>query len=854
MRFDEIDGAQSRDRCVRFTGNLLALLQAWLRSSLPATPLWLVTRGARSVLDGDVVDPAQAGPWGLARAAELEHPELRLRRIDLDPGARDDLEPLLQELAHPAGGDTEVAWRGGNRWVPRLVRAEPEAAPAAMRRWCLEATSSGRLDGLRRLPATAREPAGDEVEIEVHAAGLNFRDVLNVLDMVPGAAGPLGGECAGVVRRIGAAVRDLAVGDEVMAFARGSFASHVVVRSRYVVRRPRTLSMVEAASTPIAFLTALYALERLARLRRGERVLIHAAAGGVGLAAVQVAQRIGAEVFATAGSLAKRRFLERRFALRHVFDSRSLDFASAIHSATGGEGVDVVLNALSDEFIGASVAALARGGRFLEMGKRGIWSEQRMREERPDVSYFPFDLGDAVEGDPTLAPDLFAELQSQFATGVLRPLPVAVFGLGDSDKALRTMAQARHIGKVVLRADPPRGASIDEHGSYLVTGGFGALGLHVARWLADRGAKHLVLCGRRSPGLDAEQLIDQLRGRGVLVDTMQSDVADGTDITALLERVAARGKALRGVVHAAGVLDDAVLLDQTEERLRRVIDPKLEGAWHLHRLTCALPLDFFVLFSAGAAMLGSPGQAGYCAANLALDAFAQARRSVGLPATSVAWGPWSDGGMAASLSRRDANRWRQRGVASLSTADALALLEAALQGGDASVAALSMDWKRFLSSAPPGTRFERLAARPRATKEPPAAQPPLTARIEAALPAERRHLLAMYLREQARAALGIDAAVEFDERRPLKELGLDSLMAVELRNALALALGKPLPATLLFDFPTLASLGEYLAGLLGLDVAAVRRTAQMAQLGAVAQLSEAEAEALLLAEIEDARE
>jgi acyl transferase domain-containing protein/NAD(P)-dependent dehydrogenase (short-subunit alcohol dehydrogenase family)/acyl carrier protein len=854
MRLDDGDDLELCARCTRFTGDALALLQARLRSSMPAMPVWLVTRGARCVRDGDVVDAAQAGPWGVARVARLEHPELQLRCIDLDPSARDDFESLVQELQHPAGVDAEVAWRGGNRWVPRLMHATPEAAYATMPRWCLEASSGGGFDGLQRVAASVREPGPGEIEIEVQAAGLNFRDVLNVLDMVPGAAGPLGGECAGVVRRIGAGVTDLAVGDEVMAFARGSFASHVVVRSHHVAPRPPTLTTAEAAAMPVVFLTALYALERLARLRRGERVLIHAAAGGVGLAAVQVAQRIGAQVFATAGSPAKRRFLQRRFGLHHVFDSRSLDFASAIRSATGGEGVDVVLNALSDDFIGASVAALAHGGRFLEMGKRAIWSEQRMRAERPDVSYFPFDLGDAAEADSTLVPNLFAELQSQIAAGLLRPSPVAVFGFGDADKAFRTMAQARHIGKVVIAAEPTRGARIDEHGIYLVTGGFGALGLHVARWLAGRGAKHLVLCGRRAPSAAAAQMIDELRGRGVLVSVEQADVANNSDIAAVLGRMVVCGKPLRGVVHAAGVLDDAVLLEQSDERLQRVIEPKLEGAWQLHRMTRAMPLDFFLLFSAGAAVLGSPGQAGYCAANLALDAFAQARRSVGLPATSIAWGSWSDGGMAASLSQRDADRWRERGVAPLATDDALAVLEGALLGGDASVAALSMDWQRFSSSAAPDVRFERLTAWTRPTTSLPAAPPKLAARIEAALPAERRHVLATFLRGQVKTALGIDAAVELDERRPLKELGLDSLMAVELRNALAAALGKPLPATLLFDFPTLSALGDHLAGLLGLNAAAVQQAAEVAQFAAVAQLSDAEAEALLLAEVGDARE
>ena len=350
----------------------------------------------------------------------------------------------------------------------------------------------------------------------------------------------------------------------------------------------------------------------------------------------------------------------------------------------------------------------------------------------------------------------------------------------------------------------------------------------------------------------------ELAARGVRVTAMQIDVAKTADMNALFEQIERSGAPLRGVVHSAGVLDDGVLLDQTWSRVQHVMEPKLGGAWQLHRLTRSLNLDFFVLFSAGAAVLGSPGQAGYCAANLSLDAVAQARRSAGLPATSIAWGPWAHGGMAASMSERDASRWRERGVGSLSTLEGLSLLEASLEGVDTAVAALAMDWKRFSAAGPQRSRFDRLAVRqgPRAVAAP-EAQAQLLARIEESPPAERRNVLAAFLRQQARLALGIDGATELDERRPLKELGLDSLMAVELRNALVAAVGKPMPVTLLFDFPTLAALGHYLGEtILKLEARTPHAAAEsgdaarhQTQVAAVARLSDAEAEALLLAEL-----
>ncbi|MEO8057466.1 MAG: type I polyketide synthase [Burkholderiales bacterium] len=843
--------ASLRDGAQRSAGTALALLQLLLRSSAPQTPLWLVTRGARPARAGDPVDPLQALPWGLARAAEIEHPELVCRRVDLDPAASaEDIDDLLAELANPV--ETEAAWRSHRRSVPRLVRSEPLAALSTP--WRLEASRAGSLDGLARVPMARRDPGAGEVEIEVAAAGLNFRDVLSALGMYPGAAGPVGGECAGVVSRVGAGVTALAPGDDVMAFARGSFASHVVVRDSFVLRRPAGLSVAGAASTPIAFLTALYALQRLAGLKRGERILIHAAAGGVGLAAVQVAQRLGAEVYATAGSPAKREFLAA-LGVRHLMDSRSLDFAEQLRVATRGEGVHVVLNALAGDFIGASVAALASGGRFVEMGKRDIWSAKRMRDTRSDIAYFPFDLGDAADADTGLVPSLFTELSAQLADGSLQALPLVAWPIEQADEAFRSMAQARHIGKIVLNVSNPRVLELQASGTYLVTGGCGALGLQVARWLAERGARHLVLTGRHAPSAEAAGTLESLRSRGVQVRTAQVDVSDGGALAALLAQIEASGAALRGVVHAAGVLDDAVLLDQQWDQVQRVLDPKLVGAWHLHRLTRTLSLDFFVLFSAGAAVLGSPGQAGYCAANLALDALAEVRRSQGLPATSIAWGPWADGGMAAALSDRDAKRWRERGVSALATNEALALLERAIQGPGAAVAALTVDWNRFAAGAG-SPRFGELASRPATPDAIASAAGGLLTRLAAALPTERRNTLAAFVRAQARLALGLAASTELDERQPLRDLGLDSLMAVELRNALVAAIAAPLPVTLLFDFPTVAGLCDHLASpaVLALDQSAAERHDTPAPPTPMAlsmsRLSDAEAEALLLAELD----
>ena len=398
------------------TGSALHLVQALLRSEATTARVYLISRGARAVSASEQsTAPSQAIQWGFARALQAEHPELPISRIDLDPAASADAEVVLREISRATAVDREVAWRAGVRYVPRLAVLPAVASRRAvdMRGVDGSSTSSdidrasdvtvhgatGRQAGVRLVvgrsnlledlslqPLGSTAPGPKQIEISVEATGLNFRDVLNAIGMAPGEPMPLGGECAGRVRRIGADVSGFAVGDRVMAFAAGSFASRVVVDAGRAIAVPHGITMAEAAGIPVAFLTAMYALNTLAQLQRGERLLVHAGAGGVGMAALQVALRAGAEVFATAGTPAKRKLLTD-LGVAHVMDSRTLDFVREIHRITGGEGVHVVLNSLAGEFIAKSLEATARGGRFIELGKREIWSADDIARVRPDVTY-----------------------------------------------------------------------------------------------------------------------------------------------------------------------------------------------------------------------------------------------------------------------------------------------------------------------------------------------------------------------------------------------------------------------------------------------------------------------------------
>jgi len=591
-------------------------------------------------------------------------------------------------------------------------------------------------------------------------------------------------------------------------------------------------------------------------MKPGQRVLIHAAAGGVGLAAVQIAQRAGAEIFATAGSPEKHQYL-RSLGITHIFSSRTLDFAAQIDALTGGTGVDIVLNSLAGEFIDRSVSVLRRGGCFLEIGKAGIWTEEQMTAVRPDVAYFPIYLGSV---DLAIVQQMLRELMDAFESRQLVPLPIRRFALTEAVDAFRFMAQAKHIGKIVVNVDggAPARPSVRADATYLITGGLGALGLEVARHLVSRGARHLVLAGRSAPSADAARTLGELEAAGATVVAARADVSREAEVAAMLGDIAARMPALAGVIHAAGVLDDGVLAEQTWARFETVLAPKLAGAWNLHRLTEQLPLDFFVMFSSMVSLFGGPGQGSYAAANAFLDALAHHRRGRSLPALSVNWGAWAGIGMAASADDRDHRRWRDQGMGSIAPDEGVALLDQLLQAppADAQVAILPIDWTTLLRRYAPGQEprlFAEIAAslsQVRRAAPPAARRRSLAEELTTIAPGRQRAFVDARLRDEAVKVLGLAPDTPLDASQPLRELGLDSLMAVELRNAIAEALGRTLPSTLLFKYPTLEALSEFAATQLVAAATSVAAPAGVSDAAEVAALTDDEARDLLSSELQ----
>ncbi|WP_079432442.1 type I polyketide synthase [Streptomyces katrae] len=794
----------------RLVPDAARLLREWLADErLADARLVVLTRGALAADATERAEPAAAAVHGLLRSAQSENPG-RFLLLDLpaDPAA-----PLRPAVAAALGADEpHLMWRDGTLRAPRLVRPATAgsllALPSDGSAWRMDADGRGAVDGLsvRPSPEALRELGAGEVRVAVRAAGVNFRDVLIALGVYPGAAS-MGIEGAGVVLEVGPGVSGLAVGDRVMGVLVGGFGPVTVTDARMLARVPEGWSFARAASVPVVFLTAYYALVELAGLSEGESVLVHAAAGGVGMAAVQVARHLGAEVFATASEGKWPVVRGTGVDASRIASSRTLDFEERFLAATDGRGVDVVLDALAGEFVDASLRLLPRGGRFVEMGKADLRDPEQVAAGHPGVSYQSFDL---IDAGPQRIGELLEEVLGLFAEGVLEPLPVTSWDVRRAGEAFRHLSQARHTGKVVLTLPAP----FESDGTVLVTGGTGALGGLVARHLvAEHGVRHLLLLSRR--GADAPgvaELVAGLEEAGArTVSVAACDAADREALAAVLAAVPA-GHPLTGVIHAAGVLDDAVVSTLRPEQITAVLRAKADAAWNLHELTADRDLADFVLFSSTSALAGAPGQGNYAAANAFLDALAAHRQAHGLPAQSLAWGPWDlDGSMAGTLGDADRRRMTRSGILPFTAADGLAAFDAARRTGGAVAVPLRLDTARLRKPAARVPALLRALVRPSAAARRAVSHDAgrTAGPAQGAGPDRERALLDLVRREAA-AVLGHGTAEGVQPTKAFKELGFDSLTAVELRNRLGGATGLRLPASLVFDYPTPADLVAHL--------------------------------------------
>ncbi|WP_443076820.1 type I polyketide synthase [Streptomyces sp. TRM 70361] len=776
---------------------VLAGIQAWLADErFAASRLVLVTRSAVAAVPGDdVTGLSGAAVGGLVRSAQAEHPD---RFVLLDTDTDTDLLAVLAD-----GDEPWLALRGGTLLAPRLARASASGALAVpdTEGWRLTADrASGSLRDLALTPASeaTAELAPGEVRVEVRAAGVNFRDVLIALGQYPDPSALMGSEAAGIVVEVGPGVADLAPGDRVFGLFEGGFGPLAVVDRRMVAPVPQEWTFSDAASVPMAFLTSYYALVDLAGLAAGESVLVHAAAGGVGMAAVQIARHLGAEVYGTASPA---KWAATGLDAAHLASSRDLGFEAAFAERTGGRGVDVVLNALAGEFVNASARLLAPGGRFVEMGKADLRDPDSFGDRR----YRSFDLGEA---GPDRLQEMLQEVLKLFRTGRLTLLPARTWDVRQAAEVLRHVGSGGHVGKNVLML--PR--ALDPEGTVLITGGTGVLGSLLARHLVEhRGVRHLVLSSRSGPAAPgAQELAEQLGALGARVRVAACDVTDREALAELLATLPAEHP-LTGVVHAAGVADDGVIEALTPERITGVLRPKVQAALALHELTAGHDLALFTVYASASSAFGSPGQANYAAANAFLEALVQHRRTRGLAATALGWGLWAEeSAISGGLGTTGLARATRVGGA-LSTDEGLALFDAAQAMGLPYLLPLRFDLPvaRMLRPVPALLRgLVRAPARRIASTV--TGGSGLAGRLAALPAAERHRLLTGLVCAEAAAVLGHAGADAVAPDRVFKELGFDSLTSVELRNRINTATGLRLPATLLFDHPTPAALADHL--------------------------------------------
>ena len=805
------------------------------RSARPSR-LVLVTRSAQPVDETGPIDVTHAALLGMGRVIDSEHPELRCLRIDIDadPDAAAEHAGLILDEALSESDEREVGLRRGRRYVHRLNRHVTErraasllADPAAAYR--LIRSERGLLEEIALCQAARPAPGAGRVEIMVEATGLNFRDVLNALDLYPGDAGPMGGECAGIVSAVGPDVHTSKIGDRVVAIGAGTFARYTVTDARMAQVLPPSgrlgnLDAAGAATLPVAYVTAWLGLVEMAGLQAGETVLIHAGAGGVGMAAIQLARALGAEIHATCGSQAKQDAL-RALGVRHIYNSRSLGFADQVRAATGGRGVDVVLNSLASDFIPATIAVTALGGRFVEIGKTQIWSPEQVAETRPDLGYWVMALDALIVNEPAEVGRMLGEVTRRLADGTLGVLPHQSYPIVRAVDAFRFMAQARHIGKVVVthRAAVATNAEdrITPAGGYVITGGLGGLGLALAAMLVGSGVPEVTLIGRSAASAPAEAAIERLRAAGADVRVCRADVSRRDELAAVLDQVRREGRPITGIVHAAGALDDVPIAQMTPERFRHAADVKVLGALLLDELTRSDPVERFILFSSVAAILGTPGQANYAAGNSALDAIAHRRARQGFPALSINWGPWDEAGMAVQSPAATRRLWAAMGITLLPMESGMATLDMLSRDRATQAVVLQVDWAKLADWSPAGAASplltELLAGRAGPTGAP-AIWLAFTEELRAATPPERKSRLVARFRDSAARVLGLRSSDILETHTPLSELGLDSLMAVELANQLSTTTGAKLRVTTLFDYPTIDALATYyLRDILDLD-------------------------------------
>ena len=795
----------------------------------------LITQNGETISLGDNVNLVVAPLVGLARTAMTERPKLNITVVDQHEDAIS--QSFLTQVLPRFSDIQELGVREGKYYALRLVPTTMSdngvrdySIPA------LEATAYemrqpkiAKIESIAYFEVERRSLSECEVEVEVDTCSLHFKDLMKAMDILSKEAeantffeGMSGMEGAGLVTAIGPNITKFKVGDRV--YARGQFMrSHTVSNEAEVVKLPDNISLVDGANL-VTYLTVYHSLTRVARLAKGETLLIHSAAGGIGLAAIHLARWMGANIIVTAGTDEKRRYL-KSLGIKQVSNSRTLGFVDDIQRWTSGRGIDVVLNFTPGEIMKKSIDCLAPFGRFVELGKVSFDNNEalHLRPFTENLTYSAVDFDRLCKTQPVYMNELVVKVLELMSSGEIPPLPCEVFPASQTVEAFRTMARAKHIGKLAIKikdsqlkvqpAKLPGLFNVD--GSYVITGGLGGFGLQVADWMSASGAGHLVLLSRRGASTEeAKNAIRKMKKRGTQIHAYSVDVSDTKKMTAVFDDLKSMSLTIKGVLHAAAVLDDKILQDIDRASLDKVITTKAGGAWLLHQLTVNLDLDFMIFFSSISSLVGNAGQANYVAANNFLDQLAHYRHEKGLPATSINWGVFAETGIVA---RNDqlAKHLSHIGITPFTSEQATAALGLAVNHSDAQIGIMNVDWNRFVSLLTPGAgvgRFEQLllADNDKAGVQ---SNAQLASYFGEASGDERLELILKALVKSVASTMRIEQE-QLKPSQSLRDLGLDSLMAVEIGVDFTAQTGLGIPPMEIASGPAIDALGKILLGIL----------------------------------------
>ncbi len=841
----EKDIIQRISRRTKDIGDLVSDLS--IQNSNENLQFWLITTNSINASELDKssykTNPVQAALWGFGRVLRNEFPNIDSRLIDLHVGNDIQLAATLlgQELLNN-DGEEEIVLSDS---VRKVFRFQEKISPHAdsyteghlteNKLYELSSSKVGNFANLRWKWKSRVLPGKNELEMEVRASGLNFRDIMFASGILPeeilegGVAGAtLGLECSGIVTAVGSNVTEYRPGDEVIAYAPASFSSHVITTVSSTMTKPSSWSFEEAATVPTAFFTVYYGLGYLGRLRRGERVLVHGATGGVGLAAIQYARECGAEIFATAGTKEKRQFL-RLLGVEHVFSSRTLEYADEIRAETNGEGIDVVLNTLSGEAIFKNFSLLRPFGRFIELGKRDYYENTKidLKPFRNNITYHGVDADQVLMHQPELAKVLFSEIMKLFEEGVFRPLAHTIYSAADAELAFRYMQESRHIGKIVLsfnsgnvKAKLPEtveNLELQSEATYLITGGLSGFGLETAKWLINRGAKHLALLSRTGvQSNESQEVIDGFIKQGINIRIDLCDVANAIELQRVLREINNSEFPLKGVVHAAMVLDDCTVKNMTMDSLNKVLRPKILGAWNLHNLTLEQKLDFFVLYSSATTAIGNPGQGNYVLANYYLEALAKYRTECGLRALAVSWDAISDTGYLARNQDLHGRFTEKLGIEGITSEQAFEKLEKLLSADEAHAIVIKPNWSRMKRSLPIANSSLFSEVMHAVDENDIYEGEDILTLLDGLSDSEKQLVIVNILNAEISRILHIPVE-KIEQHRPVQEIGVDSLMGMELATAINTRFGIDIPLMILANNITIDGLATRLVKALDVE-------------------------------------